>query len=86
LIQEGAVRDIVRCVQSLRKERGLNVTDRINLSIHGSKVIRKAVESFADHLTCETLAVSWKWKKETDAEEVPCGDESCYISLSKASS
>ena len=86
LIHEGTVRDVVRSVQNLRKEKGLNVTDRINLSIHGSDALKKAVESFEKHLTSETLAVSWIWKKEKDAEKVACGDENCYISLSKASS
>jgi isoleucyl-tRNA synthetase len=84
LVQEGTVRDIVRYVQNLRKEKGLNVTDRIHLSIDGPEELKKAVEIFEHHLTSETLAVSWAWKREKDAVKVACGDETCYISLSKA--
>ena len=35
LKQEGVVRDLVRNIQSLRKETGLDVSDRIKLFIYG---------------------------------------------------
>lgn len=82
---EGTVRDIVRSVQNLRKEEGLDVTDRIHLYIHGSQQVKDAVENFEEHLISETLAVSWRWEKRSEATRVECGDEDCYISLQKAS-
>jgi isoleucyl-tRNA synthetase len=84
LIQEGLVRDLVRGIQSLRKDKGLEVTDRIELSIFGSETLRAAVESYREHLLSETLAVSWKWEKLRDAAEVDCGGEKCAVSLKKA--
>jgi isoleucyl-tRNA synthetase len=83
LIQEGTVRDIVRYVQNLRKEQGLNVTDRIRLYVYGSDSARKAVQSYAEHLTSETLAIDWKWSKEKNSTEVLLGEENFYIALSK---
>ncbi len=80
---EGTMRDIVRSVQNLRKEAGLEVTDRIELSLYGSEGIKQAVETFEDHLMDETLAQSWKWEKPDDANRVDCGEENCYISLKK---
>ncbi|MBN1696283.1 MAG: isoleucine--tRNA ligase [Spirochaetales bacterium] len=84
LVREGIVRDIVRSVQNGRKEIGLNVTDRINLFIHGPEMVRDAVESFWEHLCSETLADSWKWEEHSGAQEVECGTEKCRIFLEKA--
>jgi isoleucyl-tRNA synthetase len=84
LIQEGLVRDLVRSIQSMRKEKGLDVTDRIELSLSGSESVRAAVENHREHLQAETLAVSWRWEKADDAVEVECGEEICAVSLKKA--
>jgi isoleucyl-tRNA synthetase len=61
LIQEGIVRDLIRGIQNLRKEKGLAVTDRISLAISGSQALRDAAETFREHLLSETLAVSLEW-------------------------
>ena len=86
LIQEGMVRDLVRGIQNLRKEKGLEVSDRIVLAISGSGALRAAAENHREHVLSETLAVSWSWDS-TDAEaaEIDCGDEKCLVSLRKAS-
>ncbi len=83
LIQEGIVRDMVRSVQNLRKDKGLEVTDRIKLFIHGSDGLKLAVENFEEHLVSEILAVSWEWNMKDDSQEVLCGEEKCFISLVK---
>ena len=84
LIQEGTVRDMIRGIQSLRKEKGLEVTDRIELFLDGSQALRDAAESFRDHLLSETLAVSCTWGKTAGASEIECGEETCAIFLRKA--
>ena len=84
LIQEGLVRDLVRGIQNLRKDKGLEVTDRIELSLSGSEVVRAAAERHRDHLLSETLATSWKWEKAVDATEIDCGEATCAVSLKKA--
>ncbi|MCX7040019.1 MAG: DUF5915 domain-containing protein, partial [Spirochaetes bacterium] len=94
LIQEGIVRDMIRGIQNLRKEKGLAVTDRISLVLAGSQALRDAAESFREHLLSETLAVSLEWmnapstgaaRKETGAAEIECGEETCSVSIRKAS-
>ena len=57
----------MRGIQSLRKDQGLEVTDRIELTLFGSEALEAAVESYRAHLLSETLAVSWKWEKPRGA-------------------
>jgi len=83
LMREGIVRDIVRSIQNLRKEKGLEVTDRINLAVYGDEQIRRAVEEFSDYMVQETLAESWVWGKRDTGEEIECGDNRCVVCLEK---
>lgn len=78
------VRDLVRSIQNMRKDRGLEVTDRIFLFIEGPDSIRQAVESFEEHLLQETLAENYSWKADGNAEEIECGAETCRVGLKKA--
>lgn len=58
LKREGLMREIVRHVQSARKQAGLQIDDRIVLSISSDdSEISQAVDVFADVIKSETLAV-----------------------------
>jgi isoleucyl-tRNA synthetase len=83
LVDEGIVRDLVRGVQSLRKEMGFEVTDRITLAVHGSEALRSAVQRFQEHLKAETLAVSWEWRAGDAARQIECGEETCSVSVAR---
>ena len=56
LVQEGLAREVVSRVQRLRKERGLNVSDRIQLSLAADGDLAAAVTAFSEHIGRETLA------------------------------
>ncbi|MCB9182578.1 MAG: isoleucine--tRNA ligase [Flavobacteriales bacterium] len=58
LIQEGIARELVSRIQTLRKESGFEVTDRVQLHIHagGDERVEKAVKSHAAYILAETLA------------------------------
>jgi isoleucyl-tRNA synthetase len=86
LIQEGLVRDLIRGIQNLRKEKGLAVTDRIILSLDSPAGVKAAVERFRDHLQSETLAVSVAWGPAADAVDVECGDGTVRVAIAKAAS
>ncbi len=71
LRQEGVVRDLIRQIQNLRKESGLDVADRIRLVIRGPQELREAVENNEEYLMGETLAVSVNWCDDASAATDP---------------
>ncbi len=58
---EGYVRDIVHIVQNMRKSSGLEISDRIELTINApdSSELSDAIDDHADYIAQETLAVSF---------------------------
>jgi isoleucyl-tRNA synthetase len=84
LSREGDVRDLVRGVQSLRKDSGLAVTDRIRLRIFGSDRLKQAWEIFADYVAAETLAVQVEWGKAGGQIPLEAGDERWFAAIEKA--
>ena len=58
LINEGIARELVNRVQNLRKETGLEVTDKIKLLLKNDEPIVKAVEGNQEYITSETLTVA----------------------------
>ena len=58
LKNEGLARDIVRNAQNLRKEAGLDIADRITLSLMTeSEELKAATDQFGDYIKDETLSV-----------------------------
>lgn len=58
LKQEGIAREFVNRIQNLRKESGLEVTDRIKLNIKSNSEISNAIKDNLDYICSETLADS----------------------------
>jgi isoleucyl-tRNA synthetase len=54
---EGIARELVSRTQRLRRETGLQVSDRIRLGIYGDADVRNAVGAHGDYIAGETLAV-----------------------------
>jgi len=58
LHREGIARELVNRIQNLRKDNGLEVTDRINIRLGESDLVRVSVETNLDYICSETLADS----------------------------
>jgi isoleucyl-tRNA synthetase len=55
---EGLAREVVHAVQGARKDAGLNVEDRISLTLGGAPELLEAVRTHERYVTGETLATS----------------------------
>jgi isoleucyl-tRNA synthetase len=67
LIAEGLSRDLVRHIQQLRKDSGLDITDRIALSIDCSDEVQSAVQDWRDYVMGEVLAPELEFGAPSDA-------------------
>ena len=56
LVQEGIAREFVNRIQNLRKDEGLEVTDRIQLKILRHEEINDAIKNNIRYICAETLA------------------------------
>ena len=94
LKREGVARELIHPVQSLRKERGFEVTDRIDTAIYADGAnydeISDALSEYSDYVASQTLSLSLKLRRldeaTEDASELEWGDSSVRISVSRNNS
>lgn len=85
LKREGLMRELVRHVQSARKQAGLNVDDRIALALTtDAKEIQHAIKEYGDEIASETLAVSISAEAYAYSADVKIEGETVTVSLQKA--
>ncbi|MBV8690124.1 MAG: isoleucine--tRNA ligase, partial [Actinobacteria bacterium] len=86
---EGIARDVVRLVQDVRREVGLDVSDRIRLVLHTADDVRAAVDTHRDYVSSQLLAVELLHAddKMSDAHrrELPDG-RAVHIGVTRAAS
>lgn len=58
LIQEAMSREIVNKINTMRRETGFDVTDRIAITIQTSDYVKQCYESYRSYIDSEVLAVS----------------------------
>ena len=58
LKNEGLAREIVKRIQTFRKESGFEITDRIHVTIEKNEIIDNAVVAFNDYIASQVLADS----------------------------
>ena len=69
LRREGVARELVNRIQNIRKESGFEVTDKIRVEIESTELTTPAIESFAEYIAQQTLAL------EVKASAAPAGDK-----------
>ena len=94
LKREGVARELIHPVQSLRKERGFEVTDRIDTAIYADGAnydeISDALSEYSDYVASQTLSLSLQLHRldeaTEDASELEWGDSFVRISVSRNNS
>lgn len=85
LKQEGISRELINRIQNLRKSRGLEVTDKINVKINSNTLVTQAVRNNLSYICAEILADNLALDTELhDGEKVTINDEDLLIELTKA--
>ena len=82
LRNEGLARELVNRLQNLRKSSGLDVVDRISVTIYCEKNFTSNLESFVPYIKDEVLADQILWGK-TDENETEVEGHKICISISK---
>ena len=73
LILEGLAREVVRKVQSLRKEADFVITDRINLYYNGEEIVDVMLDKYMNYVKEETLSIE-VIKDESLDKNIPVND------------
>ncbi len=91
LKREGVARELIHPIQTIRKESGLEVTDRINTTIYADgssyEEIGDALSEYSEYVAAQTLSVSLELKKLSEMPEgavsIEWGDSTISIKVSK---
>jgi isoleucyl-tRNA synthetase len=86
LLREGYARDLVRAINTMRKDAGLDISDRIDLTYVAGGEVAAAFAEFADYIRQETLALSMETGTAADATfstAVEVGGDEVMLALRK---
>jgi isoleucyl-tRNA synthetase len=88
LAAEGTARDVVRIVQQARREAGLDVSDRIRLTVGADGAVAGAVRAHAGFVAAETLATDLEVRPsaEVSGDPHPVADTAVRVALSRVPS
>lgn len=57
LREEGHLREVISKIQNMRKEKGFEVADKINLYVAGNEMLENIIKKYADNIKKDTLTV-----------------------------
>jgi isoleucyl-tRNA synthetase len=87
LRREGLAREVVHAVQAARKNAGLEVEDRISLTLGGDEELLEAARAHEDYVAGETLATSLAFdgaQSESESTEIEGKQLSISVRLASA--
>ena len=85
LVEEGVARELINRIQNLRKSSGLEITDRIEVSIERREEVAGAVTHCNEYIASQVLATSLKLADGlTDGVEVELDGYKLHILITKA--
>jgi isoleucyl-tRNA synthetase len=81
---EGLARDLVRAVQQARKDAGLEVSDRIALTLHAAGPLHDQLRPHQAYVASQVLATSVAWSPTPQPVEAPLAGATMSLSVAKA--
>ena len=84
LLIEGIARELVNKMNTMRREMGLEVTDRIHVKMATTERVKKAFELYKGYIQNEILALSVNFESTFEGTEWDINNEPTKIALTKA--
>lgn len=82
LRNEGMARELISRIQNIRKESGLEITDRIHVTVSPNERIENAIAGYADYIKSQVLALNIN-VAENDGVEVEIDDFKLNVKIVK---
>ena len=83
LKNEGMARLIIKRIQSLRKDSGFEITDRINVVLESKPELEEAVKAFGNHISSQVLANSLTFGDASNGSEQEFGELTAKVLITK---
>lgn len=83
LKNEGMARLMIKRIQALRKDTGLEITDRIKVTMEQNEALENAVAVHGDHISSQVLANVLAFGDASDGTETDFGDFKARVKIEK---
>ncbi len=83
LIEEGIARELINRIQNLRKSSGMEITDRINVTLSSHPQTDSAVIHFHDYIASQVLATSLMTAELTEGESIEINGVQLKVRIAK---
>jgi len=84
LKMEGDAREFINRIQSIRKDKGFNLTDRIIVNVLDNTALKPSINTFKNYICAEILADDLNWVPEIeDGIEIEVNDNLLKVNVNK---
>ena len=83
LINEGIARELVNRIQNIRKDAGLEVTDKIDISFLADDDLKERIEKYSAYIRSETLGEKIHFPQVMNGTEIVFDDIKTQITIKK---
>ena len=83
LRNEGMARLIIKRIQAMRKDTGLEITDRIKVTIEHNAELENAVKVFGEHICSQVLANELTFGDAKDGKDVEFGEFNAKVKIER---
>ena len=84
LKNEGMARLIIKRIQTIRKDSGFEITDRINVVVEDNESLQQAIAVFREHIAAQVLANSLMVGDASEGVECEFGDFNAKVKVEKS--